>query len=347
MMQRCRRTWVRLVRGALPALALVLSILLVEVAAGEVAPAEGDGIYSLLRRHGFTPTHAEVEAFIQLNQDRLGPGNSLYLRHRYRLPDNSKSPEKQAEAKGSRSRYPLFGPKYEWVEKKETVLSGCVFYLVSGHGGPDPGAIGEREGHRLAEDEYAYDITLRLGRVLLEHGAQIFMIIQDPNDGIRDGQWLAMDQDEVNYPKQKIPTSQVMRLRQRANAVNTLYGQRADPDAYHRLIVIHVDSRSLDHRVDVFFYHHEGSRLGKRLANNLLQVFESNYREHQPGRGYRGSVSSRRLHMLTQTSPPTVFIELGNIRNRNNQYRFIDPENRQALAEWIGEGIIRDYRSGK
>ncbi|MCP5518987.1 MAG: N-acetylmuramoyl-L-alanine amidase [Verrucomicrobiales bacterium] len=347
MMQAFLKRRVRTIRGVLSALALVVCAMAGNALAAEVAPQEGDGIYSLLRRHGFAPTHADVEAFIQLNQDRLGAGNSLFLRHRYRLPGDANSPEKQAEAQGSRSRYPLFGPKYEWVEKKETVLSGCVFYLVSGHGGPDPGAIGEREGHRLAEDEYAYDITLRLARVLLEHGAQIYLIIQDPNDGIRDGQWLAMDRDEVNYPKLKIPVSQVMRLRQRANAVNTLYGQRADPDAYHRLIVIHVDSRSLDHRVDVFFYHHEASRSGKRLANNLREVFEDNYEEHQPGRGYRGSVSSRRLHMLTQTTPPAVFIELGNIRNRNNQYRFIDPANRQALAEWICEGIVRDYRSGK
>ena len=33
----------------------------------------------------------------------------------------------------------------------------------SGHGGPDPGAIGIYQGRQLHEDEYAYDIILRTG----------------------------------------------------------------------------------------------------------------------------------------------------------------------------------------
>ena len=37
-----------------------------------------------------------------------------------------------------------------------------------------------------AEDEYAYDITLRLAKELLAHGAEVYIIIQDENDGIRD-----------------------------------------------------------------------------------------------------------------------------------------------------------------
>ena len=53
-----------------------------------------------------------------------------------------------------------------------TNLAGLVFYLVSGHGGPDPGAIGIYQGRQLHEDEYAYDIILRLARELLTRGAK-------------------------------------------------------------------------------------------------------------------------------------------------------------------------------
>lgn len=309
-----------------------------------VLPEAGDGVYSLLRRHGFGPTHADVEAFLQLNQSQLGPDDSLRMGLEYRLPTVANRDEEATASNGSRTRHNIFGPNYNWVERKDSKLAKGVFYLVSGHGGPDPGAIGTREGHRLMEDEYAYDITLRLARVLIEHGATAHMIIRDPDDGIRDEKWLKSDTHETAYPSQTIPRSQVQRLRQRAEAVNQLYERRPGPGLHHRVVVIHVDSRAEDNRVDVFFYHHQASRMGKRLAHNIRDTFEANYRRHQPDRGYRGTVTTRSLYMLNATVPPAVFIELGNIRNPRNQYRFIDHRNRQALAEWIAEGLMRDYR---
>jgi N-acetylmuramoyl-L-alanine amidase len=308
-----------------------------------VTPRPGEGIYTLLRRCGISPTHTAVDAFIQLNQDQLGPNHTLRLGRKYQLPSAKETDPKEI-TKGIRTHHALFGPKYAWVKHRDNLLSRGVFYLVSGHGGPDPGAMGTREGHVLTEDEYAYDIVLRLARVLIEHGATVHMIIQDKNDGIRDSRWLEPDKDEVTYPNQPIPLNQIARLRQRVAAINRLYDQRPGPGLYHRVVVVHVDARNRNSRVDVFFYYHRASAAGKRLAQTLRDVFEENYRRHQPGRGYRGSVTPRGLYLLNATVPPAVFIELGNIRNRNNQFRFIDPQNRQALAEWIAAGLIRDYQ---
>ena len=61
----------------------------------------------------------------------------------------------------------LFGKKLATYQITSNELSGACFYLVSGHGGPDPGAIGIYQGRQLHEDEYAYDIILRLARELL------------------------------------------------------------------------------------------------------------------------------------------------------------------------------------
>lgn len=61
---------------------------------------------------------------------------------------------------------PLFGKKYASYAVTSSSLKGATFYLVSGHGGPDPGCIGKYRGKELHEDEYAYDIILRLGREL-------------------------------------------------------------------------------------------------------------------------------------------------------------------------------------
>lgn len=312
----------------------------------EVTPRAGDGIHSLLRRHGLQPTPDVVDAFVQLNQSQLGPNQSLRLGRTYRLP-GAAATDARKPIPGSRVHYPLFGERYAWVTRESQALAGCTFYLISGHGGPDPGAMASREGHTLTEDEYAYDITLRLARVLLARGAEIFMIVRDENDGIRDERYLKPDQDERVHPDLPIPLNQLARLSQRVEAVNRLYRQRSDRGHYHRSVSIHVDSRHQDNRVDVFFYHAPNSSLGRRLALNVRAAFADNYRKHQPTRGYAGSVTARNLYELRHTDPPAVFLELGNIRNRNNQFRFIEAANRQALAEWIADGLARDQAAGR
>lgn len=236
----------------------------------------------------------------------------------------------------------LLGPKYAHVTVSDQKLGGAVYYLASGHGGPDPGAIGRYGKYALAEDEYAYDVTIRLARNLMEHGATVYMIVRDPNDGIRDESVLKLDHDEVTYPNQAIPLNQTLRLRQCTDAVNRLH--RKHKERYQRFVTIHVDSRSEGQNIDVFFYHHENSHVGKQLAKHIHKSFKSGYKRSQPGRSYLGTVSDRSsLYVVRNSHPPTVFIELGNIRNDKDQRRFLLADNRQALANWIYTGLQTDY----
>jgi N-acetylmuramoyl-L-alanine amidase len=223
-------------------------------------------------------------------------------------------------------------------------LSGTIYYLASGHGGPDPGAIGRYGRYLLPEDEYAYDVTIRLAQLLKEQGATVYMIVQDPNDGIRNDAVLKIDRDEVAYPRQRIPLDQTARLNQTTAAVNRLHAKHKS--AYQRFITIHVDSRSKGQKIDVFFYHHTNSRAGARLARHIHQRFKVNYKRHQPDRPYSGNVKTRNsLYVIKNSHPATVFIELGNIQNPLDQRRFLVPSNRQALANWMMQGIVDDYRS--
>lgn len=229
------------------------------------------------------------------------------------------------------------------VAVKDQRLRGAVYYLASGHGGPDPGAIGHYGNYALAEDEYAYDVTIRLARALMEHGATVYMIVRDPNDGIRNEKVLKIDHDEVAYPNQRIPLNHTMRLRQCTDAVNKLH--RKHKEAYQRMVTIHVDSRSKGQMIDVFFYHHEQSKVGQRLAKHIHKSFQSGYRRSQPTRTYSGTVSDRTsLYVVRNSHAPTVFIELGNIRNEKDQRRFLLADNRQALANWICTGLQTDYK---
>ncbi|RMG70881.1 MAG: N-acetylmuramoyl-L-alanine amidase [Bacteroidetes bacterium] len=242
-----------------------------------------------------------------------------------------------------RGIYKIFGEEYARVPLEGTQLSGKVFYVVSGHGGPDPGAVGTYGAFSLCEDEYAYDVGLRLARNLLAYGATVYLITRDPDDGIRGGEILPCDKDETCWVEQEMPVNQSMRLTQRSEAVNALYRKnRSQGVSYQRLVVLHIDSNSKKTSVDMFFYHRIGDAESERFANRIKETVRLKYDEYRKGRGYTGTVSSRDLHMLRETEPVAVFAELGNIRNRNDQARFVIEGNRQLVANWLFEGLLYD-----
>ena len=327
----------------------------------QVVAQPGDGAFSLLRKHGADPS-ASMKDFIALNETHLGEGVQLYAGATYLIPFKTADSLPSGEAREADSlpseaglpreekvetsfeRYDIFGERYAEVRPESSRLEGAVFYLVSGHGGPDPGAMTQHGDKLISEDEYAYDVTLRLARNLLAHGALVHIIIRDPNDGIRDERILEMDNDEVTWPQQEIPLRQLDRLKQRVEAVNELYKQNLGK--HQRLVVTHVDSRSKGQNIDVFFYFHEKSRSGRQLAENIHQTFREKYAHYQPGRTYSGTFEDRsNLYLVKNTLPATAFIEIGNIRNQRDQRRILDPDNRQALANWICEGLLLDYET--
>lgn len=316
---------------------LVHSISLAAQRPKRVTPLSGEGIYAFLERNGVDKKFKE--AFVKTNSSRLGPDESLLKDVAYRIKQ-----EWVVVPKEEWRVYPIFGKDHERLEIISNELEGSVFYLVSGHGGPDPGAVGTHAQGDLCEDEYAYDVTLRLARWLIQRNALVYFIIRDDNDGIRDGVYLPCDKDEYAYTRGSIPASQVKRLQQRSDIINSLY-RKHKGSKYQRMVAIHVDSRATNENVDVFFYHHENSRRGKKLAKDILVTFDSNYKEFQPNRTYKGSVKPRSsLFVLKNTSPAAVFIELGNIVNAKDQRRILLDDNRQALAKWIGEGLIKNYK---
>lgn len=317
-----------------------------------VTAQKGDGILSLLRRHGLNP-YESYDQFIDLNSDQLRDNTRLYVGQDYKIPFVAQSsssgetnqPTNNTKAKKSEAKnFPLFGEEYNTIFPKSDRLKGTVYYLVSGHGGPDPGAMTTYGGKSISEDEYAYDITLRLARELIAHGALVYMIIRDKNDGIRDQRVLEIDHDEVAYPNKTIPLNQRARLEQRVKVINTLH--KKHKGKFQRLIVTHIDSRSKGQNIDVFFYHHKKSKNGKKLAESIHKTFKNKYKKYQPNRTYSGTFENHTsLYMVKNTHPATTFIEIGNIRNKKDQQRIIEPDNRQALAKWISEGILLDYES--
>jgi N-acetylmuramoyl-L-alanine amidase len=251
--------------------------------------------------------------------------------------DNILATEKKAGVKTR--RYAIFGKNYEDVPLVSKKLKDKIFYVEGGHGGPDPGAEAKVSGRTLCEDEYAYDVSLRVARELIKQGGIVYIINRDLNDGIRDGEFLICDRDEVTYPNLKVPVHQKTRLTQRSDAINELYDmndKRGLTD--QRLIVIHVDSRGRNEQIDTFLYYQSDNDESKALAKKMKQTLESHY---EGKREWKGTLSTRDLHMLRETKPTTVFVEIGNIRNEFDRKRIMIKNNRQAIASWLAEGFMK------
>ncbi len=239
----------------------------------------------------------------------------------------------------------LFGSDYSAYQVVDHSLAGKVFYILSGHGGPDPGTMCSDCQHTLCEDEYAYDVSLRLARNLLQHGATVEIVIQDKNDGIRDDKILRCDKDERLITGDKIPFNHVSRLKQRTDYINQQYRKHRSQGRNDQVVIsIHVDSNSKSHRQDVFFCHYRGSKASRKLAEQLRDTFEEKYAKHQKNRGYKGHLDARGFYVLRNTLPPAVLIELANIQNRNDHRRILLKDNRQALANWIFEGLTKNLK---
>lgn len=348
----------------------------------KATPKAGEGISTFLLRHNRSPKKY-YDDFIGLNKNKLGKGNVLKMGVTYTIPpakrlseasgkgtSEKNAPEKNAsekstlreEAKAGKGsaqeespkatgrktsvNEPLFGKSLANVKVTSNRLAGACFYVVSGHGGPDPGAIGRVGNYQLHEDEYAYDIALRLARNLMEEGAQVRIIIQDSKDGIRDDAYLSNSKRETCMGD-PIPLNQVQRLQQRCAKINSFYRKDRKNYKYCRAIFIHVDSRSKGKQTDVFFYHSNKTKESKLLAGNMKKLFESKYDTHQPNRGFSGTVSGRNLYVLSHTTPASVFVELGNIQNTFDQRRLVMSSNRQALGKWLMEGFLKDFKESK
>lgn len=111
-------------------------------------PKKGEGVTLFLKRHNRTGAAYQTQ-FIELNKNKLGKGNAIRMGVKYTLPPLQG--KEAAAAASKRANYePLFGKELASYKVTSSELKGACFYLVSGHGGPDPGAIGRDWQNRVA-----------------------------------------------------------------------------------------------------------------------------------------------------------------------------------------------------
>ncbi len=259
--------------------------------------------------------------------------------------NTSKSSKKSSKSFTAKTKnVALFGNRHKAVNIHSDQLEDQVFYIVPGHGGPDPGAIAKNvDGqYTICEDEYAYDVSLRLAKNLMEKGAQVYIIVQDDNDGIRDDKYLDCDCDEKSMGGHTIPINQKKRLKQGISKVNKLHDKyRKKGITKQWMVSLHIDAQSEESRQDVYFYYQSESEISKNKAIDIQKVFEEKYQMYRKTKEYNGTVTSRPLYVVRHSKPEPIFVELANIHNPEDRKRILIPKNRQLLADWITEGFLK------
>ncbi len=87
----------------------------------------------------------------------------------------------------------MFDTEIASMPRISNALAGWHIVIDPGHGGLDPGAIvtvndGSGNPLTVTEDEYAYDVALRIYRTLKRHGASVSLTTLAPDHLIRNGE---------------------------------------------------------------------------------------------------------------------------------------------------------------
>lgn len=320
------------------------------LAQGTASPRKGEGTLRFLQRHGYSGK--DISEFERINQGKFGKAKSLLLGTYYNLPGKKAISNTSGNTsninKGKKQREPLFGDKYQDYEIKSKELDGAHFFLISGHGGPDPGTVATINGQLICEDEYAYDVMLRLARNLKEYGAKVDIIIQDEEDGIRDGKYLGNGKKET-CRGDIIPKDKRARLKQRVNSINNL--SKKSKSKYKRAVFIHIDSakdkKGRPVPIDIYFLDQKHNPESKKMATTMLKIIKNKYAQHQPNKEFKDRFLNENYYVMNYTEPTAVLVELANINCPQNHKRLLLSDNRQAMANWMREGLIQDYKNSK
>ena len=231
-----------------------------------------------------------------------------------------------------------------------SALKGWHIVIDPGHGGLDPGAIvsvkdGNGNQAVVTEDEYVYDIALRLYRFLTLHGASVSLTVIAPDHHIRNGvdarttfvnrksEVYAHKDHNDNPGWRPVGTAKGLDLRKtvaKINIRNTPYKERRNGTLF---VSIHADnSPDLPAGTAVLFDGADDDEV-ERSKNFAAEV--------APHLGLGSFIRRQSLRVL-QNNPADagVLVEARNIHYEHNAWALRSPELREQDARMIGEGIL-------
>ena len=176
------------------------------------------------------------------------------------------------------------------------------FFIDPGHGGPDPGAI----GNGVTEEYVNLNVSLILARLLSDAGFDVLLYRTTPDENVLDDK-----------------NADLRNRAARANAWGADY-----------FLSIHTNSSENISAQGTEAYVYRLGTTAERLARSILASISDNL-----GSVNRG-VMQANFAVLRRTNMPAVLLELGYLSNSTEALNLNSPAWQAAVAAAIFEGIV-------
>ena len=252
----------------------------------------------------------------------------------------------------ARALWEIFEGRVDRVGPLSRDLEGWHLVLDPGHGGLDPGAIVEclaGNGDRLyvVEDEYVYDIALRVYVLLRLHSAQVTMTLLSPNHLIRQSM-----QTERTFVHEKNEVFNSYAINRSNSLKNWPRGSRNGlaarvniaRQAFEKVplkrrifLSFHADNDANAPEVPMVLYYESRSGKHKDLVSRDFA------RRLLPALGAGARVRGQGLAVLrTNPAAVKVLVEMRNLAYTDHAWALRYGQLRQRDAEKVVKGV-RDY----
>jgi len=253
----------------------------------------------------------------------------------------------------ARAVFDAFEERVDELGRLSDDLEGWHIVLDPGHGGIDPGSITKvRDGRGdpvyVVEDEYVYDITLRMYVLLRLHGAEVTLTLLSPNHLIRRSEpatrTFVHERNEV-WNLASINARNTARAWPRGGqqGLDTRVRVAREALAGHparrtMFLSIHADNSPGTPSVPIVFYHQS-----RRSTDTRSRSFA---RDLLPALG-AGALARGRNFGVLRNNPAwvKVLVEVRNVAHADHAWALRFEELRQRDAEKVVRGI-RDHVTG-